>query len=379
MSNEIFDDLDFNPLIEVETDEEEKARSGKTSAVITTENDLDEKGKKKEVPIVDDTIEVDEDSKENTPNNLEGIPVQEDNSSKESLKQWFSFYKERGLIAEDVEEEELEDFDSLLEKAQEKQLADTNAFIESYKAALPKKIRDLVEVWEEGAEEEAFNKIVSIKKEQVKLDKLDDESIKSNKELQKNVVREYMLKTTKLSEEKINKHIDRLDSIEELEEEAISAGKELKDIFLEEENQIKTQSKLKAKEDADRVIKQKNQIKEYISKTKNVIDDIDVTTKEKEEIENYIFNPVAKDQNGNPIFYIQKLMMEDPTGMAFKLNYLAVATKGFTDWSKITKKAVTKAAKQINTTFNPPPKGNRSSNPNTGNNDWRENLKQLNK
>lgn len=375
MSKEIFDDLDFNPLIEVMSDEEEKA--GKAAITVNTTEDPDDEKKKKVATIVDETIEVDEDSEDEKPNNPnEGFPVNSNETSDEVLKQWFSFYKEKGMIAEDVNEEDLEDFDSLLEAAAAKQLADTNSFVESYKDSLPKQIKDLMEVWEEGAEEEAFNKIINIKREQVKLDKLDDESIKSDVDIQKNLVREYMLKTTSLSEEKINKHIERLAGIEELEEEAISASTELKDILSKEETRIKEASKASAIENAKRITEQKASIKEYINKTKAVIDDIQVTDTERKEVENYIFNPVAKDQNGNPIFYIQKLMMEDPTGMAFKLNYLAVATKGFTDWSKITKKAITKASKKVDITFNPPPSGTRQKVSSQAG-DWREDLKRL--
>lgn len=369
MENGIFDNLDFNPLISVETDEEEAALAAVAPEVKTKEEEEEEE---KPSETKDEfIIEVEEDE---TPDNTPINRQDEQNTDNDSVKQWAAVYKEKGMLPEEVDTEEIQDFDDLLEKLQEQQLLASQALVESYKNSLPDKIKQLVETWEEGAEEEAFNKVLATKKEQVKLEKLDEDSIKGNIDTQKAILKTYLLKTTKLTEEKIDKHISRLESIEELEEEALTTAKELKDLLQNEEQEIKEKVKQNQIKRAEQAIKQKENLKSTISKTKAIIGDIQVTDGEKKEIENYLFNPVAKDQNGNPIFYIQKLMLDNPEEMTVKLNYLAVVTKGFTDWSKITKKAETKAAKKIDTTFNPPPK-QISNKKQTGSGDWRDNLK----
>lgn len=388
MANEgVFNELNLNPLIVVEEDD-----GVDTSSSNTTDDDSqdgedqgqgnqNQRNQNNNNQITDATFEVEEDDEDETPlrrtqGSEEGNEESGDDTD-EGLKQWTTFYREKGLISEDVKDEDITNIESLFEKLQEQQLATANSLLDSYKAQLPKEIKDLLDVWEDGAEGEAFKKVIGLKAEEVEFNKLTPDSIKGNVDLQKNVVRNYLKRTTKYNDARIEKEVKRLEDLEELEEESIANAAELKTIVEDEQKTIREAAKAKEKERTDNAIAQRNDLQKYIKETKTIIPEINLTDGEKKEIENLIFNPVAKDANGNPVFYLQKLFNDNPKEMSVKINYLAAVTKGFTDWSKLIKKAETKVSKKVETLLQTAPPKSKKSNTTTENDSWKDNLRRI--
>lgn len=380
MANEgVFNDLNLNPFIVEEDDAngnviKDLDNDDDSNGDKSKENQNQNQNNKKEV-----TLEIEEDEEDETPIRKNDVTSQNDEEDLDSdgLKQWTNFYREKGLIAEDTKDEDITDIESLFEKLQEQQLATANSLLDSYKAQLPKEIKDLVDAWEDGAEGEAFKKVIGLKAEEVEISKLTSETIKGNVELQKNVIRDYLKRTTKYNEARIEKEVKRLEDLEELEEEAQANAAELKTIVEEEQKNIRETAKVREKERTEAAIRHREDLQKYIKETKEIITDVVLTEGERKEVENLIFNPVAKDQNGNPVYYIQKLFNDNPKEMAVKINYLATLTKGFTDWSKLMKKAETRVNKKVDDLLNiRPPKSNKKETSNT-NDSWKDNLRRL--
>lgn len=380
----IFNDLNLNPLIFVQDDNDTDSTNTQDDNLELEDNKaLDDKSKVKEKRTKEeefielDTIDEDKDDiplrNSNSNENEEEI----ENNDNSFLKQWVTFYREEGLISEDVKDEDIIDNETLFEKLKEQQLNTANALLENYKSQLPGTIKQLVEAWEEGAEGEAFKKVVELKAEQIELGKLTPESIKADVETQKNVVRNYLKRTTNHSNDKIEKYIKRLEDMEDLLDEAIVNADELKTLIETEEKTIRDQAKETEKKRLKDAQDQREELTKYIKDTKTIIPDLAITDGERKEVENLIFNPIAKDQNGNPIFYIQKLFNDNPKEMAVKMNYLAVVTKGFTDWSKLFKKAETKISKKVEKLLETPPPRTKGKTNSQVDESWRDNLKRL--
>lgn len=383
MAENLFNDLNLNPLIVVEDDNDAKNVQDQDIDTDTDEGSehVDDKNKGKgtqrQEPL---TIEVDD-----TDEDEDEIPLgerhdhEDDDSEVDSdgLKAWVTFYREKGLIAEDVKDEDITDTESLFEKLREQQLSTANVLLESYKAQLPKEVRDLVEAWEDGAEGEAFKKVMGLRAEQIEFEKLTPESIKGSVDTQKNVVRNYLKRTTKHSDDKIEKYIKRLEDMEELEEEAVANAEELKTLVETEQKSIRETAKAAEAKRVKDAQEQREDIVKFIKDTKAIIPDLNVTEGEKKEIENLIFSPVAKDANGNPVFYLQKLFSENPKEMAVKINYLAILTKGFTDYSKLFKKAETRVAKTVDKLLETKPPKSKTKNTKTEDDSWKENLRRI--
>lgn len=367
-NDELFNDLNFNDLY-IQEDNETSDVEDKEE--IEVELDKPESGTKKTTPKKEEFIEVEEEEKPET------ISDNENEESDNTVLTWTSFYKEKGLIPEDVNEEEITDFETLFEKLQEHQLNTAQQLVESYKASLPKEIKDLVETWEEGASGEAFKKILETKKEQVELKNITEDKIKEDAEFQKSVLKTYLKKTTKYDDAKIDKYIKRVEDLEELEEEALSAGAELKTILEQEETTIRNAEKERVKRETENALRQKQELEEYIKTSKSLVADINFTESEKKAVQDAIMNPVGRDKNGNPVTYLQNLINEKPKETMVTLNYLAVVTKGFTDWTKLVKRAETKATKKIDALLETaPPKTGRGRG-SSDTEDWKENLKRL--
>ena len=60
---------------------------------------------------------------------------------------------------------------------------------------------------------------------------------------------------------------------------------------------------------------------------------------------------VGQDNNGNPMNYVMQMRSKDPVKFDMAVTYLADLTKGFTDWSKISKTAKTNAVKEFEKTL----------------------------
>lgn len=381
MAEGIFNELNLNPLIVEDDNVQDEVEDSQDTLDIDNDDDTDTGSGKgsNDKKKVESTIEVEEDDEDEIPLRNQSDETDDDSDDEKltGLKQWASFYREKGLIGEEVKDEDITDIETLFEKLQENQLNTATALVESYKSQLPAEIKDLIETWEDGAQGEAFKRVLGIKAEQVEINKLDNEAIKGNVDLQKSVIRNYMKRTTKYDDAKIERYIDKLELVEDLEEEAVTTANELKVILEDEQKEIRETAKQRELTRAAEAKTQREDLQKYIKETKAIIPEINLTDGEKKEIENLIFNPVTKDSQGNPIFYIQKLFNDNPKEMAVKINYLAVITKGFTDYSKLIKKAETKVNKKMEGLLDTPPPRDKKNKQTQDTDSWRDNLKRF--
>jgi len=88
-------------------------------------------------------------------------------------------------------------------------------------------------------------------------------------------------------------------------------------------------------------------IQKTISDTEAIIPGMNLTDKAKQDLFANMTQIVGQDPQGNPIPYTMSLRQEDPLKFDLAVTYLAQTTKGFTDWSKLTKKAKSSATSEL--------------------------------
>ena len=224
--------------------------------------------------------------------------------------------------------------------------------IESYKEELPESIKQLIEGYEEGV---PFEDILKIKSEQIQLDSISDETLEDNVDLQKKLNREYFKATTKFSDAKIEKEIQRLADLDELFDSSLEAKEALKELNKEKEAQKIEEAKQNRLIAEENYRKQINQLNERVNKTTEIIPGIKISEKEQKELFKAITTPV--ETRGSELLNQVMLVREkDPIGFEMKLNYyIKLGLFNETpDISKLTQtlqtKTVSKLEKQLEET-----------------------------
>jgi hypothetical protein len=217
--------------------------------------------------------------------------------------------------------------------------------IESYKDELPEPVKKLIEGYEEGV---PFEDILKIKSEQIRLDSLTDENLEENVELQKALNREYFKATTKFSDVKIEKEIQRLADLDELFDSSVEAKEALKELNKEKEAEKIEEARQNRIRQEENYRKEINQLNERVSKTTEIIPGIKISEKEQKELFKAITTPV--ETRGSELLNQVMLVREkDPIGFEMKLNYyIKLGLFNETpDISKLTKVAETKTVSKL--------------------------------
>jgi hypothetical protein len=347
MSKETFKGLDDIILDQPEfidlNEEVEKLDEDKDDKSESVESKKDDKTKevnsKKELI----TIENDEEEEEEIDETIENST--KESTQEETIKKWGEFFKENELLTDD---ELGEDFDgsqeNLIEAFKKREIRVGLEMVDDYKSQLPSMIKLLADNWEEGV---PLTELLNIKSNQIRYANITDEKIEESEETQKAVYSEYLRKTTKYSDSKIEKEVKRLVELDELKDEAKDVLKELKSLEAEAEETIRRETK-KEQDERKEANKKAIQTYEKIAKsTKEVIPGLKIDDKIQEDVLKKVINPIGIDGNGNPVSYINSIRNENPYEFDIKLNYLMVITKGLTDFSKITNTASTKVTKEL--------------------------------
>lgn len=276
-------------------------------------------------------------------------PKSENSDPKELYTTWADYFKENNLLVED----DLKEFDGSIEglvtafQARENRVG--LEMVDDYKNQVPPLIKHLMDNWEEGV---PLNELVNIKSNQIRYSAITDDKLEESVDTQKSVYAEYLRKTTKYSETKIEKEITRLTDLDELKVEAIDSLKELKKFEAEAEETLRKETK---KEQEARKIENANIVKQYqkvVSETKEIIPGLKLDEKIQKDVLSKITNPIGIDGNGNPVSYINNIRNEDPYKFDTAITYLATLTKGFTDWSKVIKTVATGTVKDLENKLN---------------------------
>lgn len=347
MSKETFKGLDDIILDQPEfidlNEEVEKLDEDKDDKSGSVESKKDDKTKgvdsKKELITIENDEEEEEEIDETIKNSTE------ESTQEETIKAWGEFFKENELL----NDEELgQDFDgsqeSLIEAFKKREIRVGLEMVDDYKSQLPSMIKLLADNWEEGV---PLTELLNIKSNQIRYANITDEKIEESEETQKAVYSEYLRKTTKYSDSKIEKEVKRLVELDELKDEAKDVLKELKSLEAEAEETIRKETK-REQDERKEANKKAIQTYEKIAKsTKEVIPGLKIDDKIQEDVLKKVINPIGIDGNGNPVSYINSIRNENPYEFDIKLNYLMVITKGLTDFSKITNTASTKVTKEL--------------------------------
>ena len=211
--------------------------------------------------------------------------------------------------------------------------------INAYKQSLPDRLKTFIEKYEEGV---PFDKLVKIDSNIVKYSSFTEEDL-SNENVQRELLKDYFSKTTKFSKEKIDKEINRLTDLQELEDEAKSILPEL--IALERKEEVSTLAAIKREKEAEeqRRLEELEAVKVAVEETSEVIPGTKLSTVMKQKIFKNLTTPVAQTEDGIPVNKLGAYRMNNPVKTEIILNYIFEATNEFKDWSvfnKGTKRAV---------------------------------------
>jgi hypothetical protein len=240
-------------------------------------------------------------------------PSKTSSTTKKSVFQAFveEFFIENGIDPEELDLPEITDAKQAREIIAELYTSERDEQIEQYKNnflnPLQKKFTDLVE--KGVTPEDAGNLVISYKA----LDGVSEESLYEDKEKAKAVVKEYLKKTTKFSEAKINKEIELKDELGTLEDDAKEFLPELKTILKEDEDNL---IKAKQEEELYRVNEQKakaRELQDYLNNVENIGGfTLNKTLKEKWKRE-YALVEIETPQGKVAVQPVQAARMNNPT------------------------------------------------------------------
>lgn len=317
-----------------------------------------------DLDLQDEIIETEEKVEDKVEEKVEETPEETPQDQTEVLKHWANHFKESSILADD----DLEGFDGTIESLtsafEKREVRVGMEMVEDYKSQLPSIIKYLAENWEEGV---PLNDLINIKSNQIKYANVTEEKLEESVDTQKAIATEYLKRTTKFSDSKIEKEVNRLLDLDELKDEAKEALVELKKIELEAEDTIRKETKKEQERRKEENYKLIQTYEKTSREIKEIIPGIKLTEKEQKGIFEKTINPVGIDGNGNQVSYIQSLRNEDPIGFDLKLNYLLDITKNLKDFSKITNTITTRATKNISEILNTPlPSGKKDNISTTG-------------
>jgi len=205
--------------------------------------------------------------------------------------------------------------------------------VNMYKDNLDPRVKWLQDNVDEGV---ALEDLLSIDKQRVTLNSIDEETLVGNEDLQKQIVREYLKETTSFNDATINKQIERLEATADLAEEAKSYFGELKQLNTVKEQQAVQQAQAQQQEFKKQQEKILSDFKDTLEKTEEIIPGIKLNRMIKDQIFKTLTTPVAQDPNtGAPLNAIAKARTEDPINFEKNLAYVWLATKGFKDFSTL--------------------------------------------
>jgi len=188
-----------------------------------------------------------------------------------------------------------------------------------------------------------FENLLKTDSERAELGAITEEALTDNTELQKKVAQTYFRKTTRFSDDAIQRSISRLEDSGELESESKTFSTELVKINEEEAAQdlqnakIEKIAAIRSQEEA------LNSFKNTLSKTEEIIPGLRVNDFMREKIFSTLTTQTNVDEAGNALNKITEARIKDPINFEIKLAYLFELTNGFTDYGPLTSSGKKKA------------------------------------
>jgi len=239
---------------------------------------------------------------------------------------------------------DIDQFDGTADGLKTAMNQEINYHVEKYKETLPSDVKRLVDGYEAGI---PFDKMLKISSERIKYDNIQEDTLSDNIDLQKNLIVDYMKKTTQFNDVKISKMIERLEDNAELEEEAKGSLVELRQLQdVEEQNALK-QSQVELEQYKQNQTEMLTKLQSHIDTTTEIIPGVKVNKIMKDKITKNLTVPVAYDEYENPINKVGMYSRNNPIEFEVILNYIFEATNEFKDWSVLGKTGKSKAIKEL--------------------------------
>jgi hypothetical protein len=224
--------------------------------------------------------------------------------------------KEEAGLFSSLEADKITDATQLVEAIR----SEINEGVEDYKNSLPEALKSLISNYEEGV---PLRDLIEIQSNEIELDSITDEDLE-DKQIQKNIYTQYLKSTTKFSDSKIEKEINKLDDLDELGDEVKNALEELKELTkAEKENAVKAAKEARAQEEKARK-EQIDNLKKDVEGTQEIIPGVKLNQKEQAELFKQMTTPIGYTADGYPVSKVQEIRAKDPVAFEKTLNYLVM-------------------------------------------------------
>ena len=275
------------------------------------------------------------DTKEDTEEQVPETPEASETESTEEeelnpIRVFAELQRDQGLI--DFNDDDFEDSEEwLLNKVQDT----INDKVTEYKENMPDEIKYLLENYEAGVN---MYDLLNIGATTQSYEKIAEDSLKDNLGLQKMLVKDLLFKSG-WSEERITRKLERYEDTGVLQEEAEDALASLKEIQVQEkENLIKTQ-KEEQKQRVQAHEQWLGELKDHIGKKEEILPGFKLSPKDKDNL----YKGITKlDRQGKN--EIMRLREKDPE-FDLKIAYLATVLKW--DFSAFERQSTTKSTRKL--------------------------------
>lgn len=248
-----------------------------------------------------------------------------DDNSSSPLIPYAKYLKEEGILPNF----DLEKFDGSIDSLRDGMFNEIMSGVEQYKATLPEPIKNLLNNFEEGV---PLEKLLEIDRERVKYSSISETDLESE-EVQRNLVREYLTKTTKFSKEKIEKELTRLGDLQELGEEARTILPELIALQSAEEQALVEQAKAAQVAAEERRLQELETLRSSLETMEEVLPGMKLSNALRQKIYKNLTVPVGYNEYGQPLNKLGAYRSKNPVQTEILLNYLFEVTNEFKDWS----------------------------------------------
>ena len=238
--------------------------------------------------------------------------------------------RDKGLI--DYNDEEFEENDEwLLSKVSET----VDGKIEEYKESMPEEIKYLLDNYEAGV---PLSNLLNMQSQEQVYESINVEALEKNVNLQKNVVRDLLLKSG-WSEERVNKKIQRYEDTGVLFEEAEEALSSLVEVQKHQKEKYVEQQKQEQQQRIENHEQWLTDLKDHIGKKEEIIPGFNLNPKDKDAL----YKGITKlDKQGkNEIMRLR----EKDSEFDLKIAYLATVLKW--DFSAFERQSTTKSTRKL--------------------------------
>lgn len=293
--------------------------------------------------------EADDNQQEETKVEEDADPDSNENSSS-PLIPYAKYLKEEGILPNF----DVETFDGSIDGLRDGMMKEIMGGVDLYKESLPDPIKRLINNYEQGV---ALKDLLEIDEKTTRYSSYTAEVLE-NEDAQKQLVRDYLLQTTRFSAEKIEKEINRLSDLQELEEEAKAILPELIAMQAEEEKALVEQAAASQREAEQARLQELETLRSTLESTDELIPGTKVSSVLRQKIYKNLTTPVAYSQDGVPLNKLGYYRSQNPVQTEILLNYIFEATNEFKDWSIFGKAAkrsvitdIENAARNMDTNF----------------------------